>query len=345
MIRAPFYEVKKEAYLFPQDQKEGKRQYPEEKVRQWCIFELIRAYGIHVQELEFERSVKIGSQTYWIDILVLLRGQPWIVVECKKIGHKKASDAMAQAKSYADSPVIKAPFALYTNGEEWHVERRIRDNWYPVPDLPLPQGELSGIPFEQVMYAVRCLAPLLNKLHQRLEGAAAQKFFSDMQWFFDGNLLITDFSNDLIHAIDLILRILSDTSCDHHYWKSKLSAACRSIVHYRLLTDGCESNLSLADGITLNGAFDSIHAELYWLSVGTKGLPGLDVLLLRLAFSLTDYGKVQKSVKVYPSIPESLHTTLREYLDVVLTLRLNTYLPEIIDTHSFKALQDSCKLE
>src|SRR4051812_47950373 len=111
MARRPYYEIDKAAYLFgyglPTDANGDK---PEETVRQWCAHELLRAYGISVCNIEFERAVRVGSKRYGIDILVSSRGAPSVVVECKPRDHTKHADGMAQAISYADSQTIRAEF-------------------------------------------------------------------------------------------------------------------------------------------------------------------------------------------------------------------------------------------
>lgn len=132
MIRRPFYEIDKSTYLFPScSAQSGERGNPEEPVRQWCAFELLRAYGIPIGNIEFERKVRIGSKTYEIDILVCRDGKPWIVVECKEPAHTKHVAAMEQAVSYASGQEIRAEFAVYTNGHIWNVQRRFKNNWIP----------------------------------------------------------------------------------------------------------------------------------------------------------------------------------------------------------------------
>jgi predicted type IV restriction endonuclease len=135
-MRLPYFEISPDAYLYPEKVKESVRKQPEEPVRQWCAYELVRAYGISVANIEFERPVRMGSRPHWIDILVLRDGKPSVVVECKKPSDRKAEKAMEQAVSYADAPDIRAEFAVVTNGTDWQVKRRIQGIWCPVPDLP-----------------------------------------------------------------------------------------------------------------------------------------------------------------------------------------------------------------
>lgn len=141
MVRREFYQVPPEAYLFRSVPKsEDKRNAPEESIRQWCCFELIRCYGIRVPEIEIERKIKSGSGHRRIDILVKKNDRPWLVVECKKPKHKATNDALDQAISYANSEGIKAEFVLFSDGTEWQVRRCIHGKWVSVVDLPPSLG-------------------------------------------------------------------------------------------------------------------------------------------------------------------------------------------------------------
>ena len=80
MLCAPFYQVNVEAYLFPERVKaSNKRKKLEEPVRQRCAFELVRAYGISITDIEFERS----TERSWSDhskslALRLLERNRWL---------------------------------------------------------------------------------------------------------------------------------------------------------------------------------------------------------------------------------------------------------------------------
>src|SRR5437667_457000 len=162
MSRLAFFKVKPDAYLYPdQVQVAGTRKQLEEPVRQWCAHELIRSYGISVANIEFERPVRMGSRNHWIDILVSREGKPSMVVECKKQSDQRADKGMDQALSYADAPEIRAEFAVFTNGKEWHVQRRIAGKWTPVPDLPREIDRRSVEPITGLLGGLEVLAPLL----------------------------------------------------------------------------------------------------------------------------------------------------------------------------------------
>jgi hypothetical protein len=84
MAREPFYAISEDAYMLGKGLSTAEsRDQPEEATRQWCPYELIRAYGIKITEIEFEHPVRVGSMSYRIDILVSRRGAAVVVVECK----------------------------------------------------------------------------------------------------------------------------------------------------------------------------------------------------------------------------------------------------------------------
>lgn len=72
----PYYDVSTEAYLF------GKtKEKPEEKVRQWVLFELLSTYGISINSIQVERQVKVGTRTHFADIVILKENTPFVVQE------------------------------------------------------------------------------------------------------------------------------------------------------------------------------------------------------------------------------------------------------------------------
>jgi len=58
LSRAPLYQIDRGAYLYAPQGTGGGNQQPEEEVRQWCAFELIRAYSYSIADLTFEHEVK-----------------------------------------------------------------------------------------------------------------------------------------------------------------------------------------------------------------------------------------------------------------------------------------------
>lgn len=333
MARHRFYEVLEGAFLFPEKVKESDEQKnPEEAVRQWCAYELIRAYGINITDIEFEHPVKVGSKTYRTDILVTHHGRPIAIVECKKQGFKKHDEAMAQAISYADSQGLHAEFAVYTNGEEWHVKRRVRQEWVAIPDLPRHVDAQGSEPITELLCAMAKVDPLLYQLGQTLTGQDAKDFLSALQKLFYGNNLLTeDIDKDLRFAMDNLLRCLW-AGGDDHYQDGKFRTARASFEAFRKRANiGYEL---YADGESLWVEMRQLHAGLMQIVDGTQGVAVGNLLVLRLAAALTHYGQRLRDVKkpkAYPPLGQDIHDPLRDYLGYALTVHLNVSLPDPLD--------------
>jgi len=207
-MRQPFYEIQTDAYLFPSKvTKSETRANLEEPVRQWCAHELLRAYGIPVSQIEFEREVRVGSRCYRIDVLISKDGNPWAVIECKEPSYSKHEVGIEQARSYANAHEINAEFIIYTNGDIWRVQRRIGSDWVAVPDLPNPPPVYTEETIVPILVAIDLLKPLLLQLDQHVVGNDAMKFLGAMQELFNGSNLITRGGEPaLVNALDNLLR-------------------------------------------------------------------------------------------------------------------------------------------
>lgn len=139
-MREIFYTVDQKAWLFTVQAEDAERGKPEENVRQWCIYELLRSYGVLINNVKIECPVRVGTRTHRADIVVMREDRPYIVIECKSRRTRKHEEAMNQAISYATASDMNAEFAVYTNGDVWWVRRRVKDVWVPIPDLPTFRG-------------------------------------------------------------------------------------------------------------------------------------------------------------------------------------------------------------
>lgn len=345
-LRTPYYTIPLAMYLFPsrtakevesaQANNESKpakkaKDKPEEAVRQWCLYELMRAYGLNISELEFEYPAKVGSRTYRIDILIRRNGAPWIVVECKKQSFNDHDKGLEQAISYAKSERVQAEYAVYTNGTAWLVSRHIRGEWTTVPDIPQRIDRHAGIEINWFMLGLHDAAPLLYKLDEQLEGEEASAFLEAMQRFFHGNNILTqDVDNRLRSAADYLLRTLIRDNDD--YGKGKCSAFLRDMAGYcnekKLAKIYVPSEIK-----SIEQELSSLRGILYEVIEGTKGLVNPDTHALRIITALVEYGKRQgPRKKQFALIRQPLHHALREFLEYSFLRYLNFELPDVADT-------------
>ncbi len=341
--RRPFYAISRSAYLhIGPHEPDAKKEEPEEAVRQWCAFELIRAYGFSINDLDFEAQVRVGSKTYRIDILVLRGGVPWIVVECKA-PNSGGDKAVEQAISYADSPRIGAEYVLYTDGSDWQVCRRLKGRWEPVLDLPSARFEVAGsIDITHLFAAFADVAPLLYKLDETIEGEEAKCFLHAMQRFFHGwNLLTDGVDKQLVYCTDNLLRVVGLPDAHHDYRAEKYNHAraefCRFQAKHGL---GLEVHPIAGDVGVLTGFVELQSAVLQAIETTSKSA-GPNVLLLRVIAGLLDYGvKAERNKSPFPTLPANIHHALREFLQYQFKTKFDAVLPDPVDqliTSDFKS--------
>lgn len=331
-MRLPLYSIPPDAYLFAAKlAAHGGPNEKEEPVRQWCAFELIRAYGLTVSDLSFEEEVRVGSKTYRIDILVKRNGLPWLVVECKEPQHKKHEDGLAQAISYAGSVNVSAEYAVYTNGTAWQVKRRVDGDWTAVPDIPVsgPARPLGSI--DELLLTVELVSPLLHKLDEPLSSNEARVYLEALQRFFHGpNLIAVGVDHDLRFAADNLLRVISTDPKESDYCHEKLTGAARYAEIYRAKTGDGFPLPEPRNGESVFLFMPSLSASIHsMLETGQSG-GGLNRTLLRMFLALLSYGREQAHAD-YPPLPAYLHTELRNFLAHALSLSLDVRLPDALE--------------
>ncbi|MCP5521282.1 MAG: type I restriction enzyme HsdR N-terminal domain-containing protein [Verrucomicrobiales bacterium] len=346
-MRERFYEIPESTYLFPEHTSQnGARAKPEERVRQWCAFELIRAYGISVADIEFERQVKVGSKSYRIDILVSRCGKPWLVVECKERKDKKPEKSMAQAISYADAQSIRAEFVICTNGDYWWSRRHLRRDWVQIPDIP--RGSIGDVdaPLTGILRGISDIAPVLHRMDDTLKEADAQRFLSALQRWFHGSSLLTEgITRELLWGLDNLLRVLSGAHDHINYCWGKLADAADGFDRWQK-ERGFSWPLTPVDpkgGISY--AMQLLWADLLRIAESCAAVPSGDERALRVAVALLEYGQVQfapRSRTSYPEINRNVHAALRDFLDHALAVHLNTKLPDPLDVTLVGEVRQLC---
>jgi len=342
-VRAPIYSIASDGYLFGSTlDANGGPNSKEEPVRQWCAFELIRAYGITITDLTFEEKVKVGSKTYRIDILVRRNGLPWIVVECKEPSFSKHDDGLAQAISYAGAITISAEYAVYTNGAVWQVKRNIDGEWNAVPDIPVsgPARPLGSI--DELLRAVELVTPLLHKLDEPLTGKDARLYLEALQRFFHGHNLITSgVDHDLRFAADNLLRVLSTGLQEEHYSQSKLSAAAHLAEVFRAKIGIGFPLAEIKKGESVFMFMSALSASMHPLLDAGRDIGGVNQELVRLVLSLLNYGRTQAH-EAYPLFPSHLHTSLRGFLTKAMSLSLDVQVPEALEGEFTSDMKHFC---
>jgi hypothetical protein len=343
-FRRTYYEVDESCFLFIKRPPvtAGRRQ-PEEAVRQWCLHELIRAYGFQASDISVETPVKVGSKNYRIDILVSRSKKPWAVIETKERGRRDIRKDMGQAISYADAQEIRAEFAVVTNGEAWHVKRRLDEAWVAVPDLPCRIDIEGDDRLFQVLNAWEKITTLIYKLDAEMMAEEARCFLSALQGFFHGpNLFTLPITDNVRMATDNLLRSLWAGDSDPRYRAEKMGAAVRLFEHYReakgypYFIDPPQAGSRFEDSLRF------LSGWLLGLVQGSANLLTCDGLVLQLDAALTNYGLSLRSGDKYPRIPTVVLQVLRDLIDSLLALSVGAKLPTAVDKMSFGDIKQLC---
>ena len=191
----PYYDIQPEAYLFGK-----KEEKPEEKVRQWALFELLSTYGVSINNIKIEGRVRVGTRTHRADIVILRDGFPEVIIECKKRKDKKLEKGMDQALSYADANQVRAKFAIYTNGDIWRVKRKIGREWVDIPDLPKTIGSEIEVRIDELISSINDFMPALYWLNRSVPAGSAKMYFNCLQRLFHSQCYPLN-SDNLISAI------------------------------------------------------------------------------------------------------------------------------------------------
>lgn len=117
---------------------------PEEYVRQNIEKALVRQYKYAANDCEPEFSIKAGSSTKRVDVVVFEEGKPhrqenaYILVETKraKTNPNGKKDGIEQLKSYL-AVCLNAKFGLWTNGDDrFCFAKREKDGGFDYDEIP-----------------------------------------------------------------------------------------------------------------------------------------------------------------------------------------------------------------
>jgi hypothetical protein len=252
---------------------------------------------------------------------------------------------MAQAVSYAAAQEIRAKFAVYTNGQVWNAQWYYREQWVPVPDIPIVVEEQVRQPMGQLLQTLHEVAPLIYVLDKPLEGKDAKRFFEKMQCYFNGWNSLTWGSGDkeLHFGVELLLRVLSVGKDDVHYCHSKLEEARCHFDRFRQRAGFPFEIFPLDPSHILAARIRDLYNPLSNMVEGSRGLEVYDNHLLRLCVALLEYALTWAGSKEpYPQIGTNIQVTLKDYLAFALAFRMNADLPDNLDKEGMNDMRSCC---
>ncbi len=341
MSPKPFYEINPQAYLF------GKTDgTPEEKIRQWALFELLSTYGISINNIEIERPVKVGTRIHRADIVILRESSPFVVIECKKWDDKHKSRGMQQAISYADASTMKANYAIYTNGDVWEVQRKIGNDWVHIPDLPKRIDGDYLIMLDDLVSSLNDFQPALFWLNQTVPATSAFSYFSCLQILFNGGTFPLNFlDGNLRFGTDNLLRVICGKGHHPDYLHEKMTAACRSFsnfLHSRL-AHRKEEFLHEEDLRQLTVVFKMKFGTLV---ENTRDLKCEEALFIRFIATLLHYLSKQIQLRgkkeFFIEVPAILTREFQNLIGFLFQVHLRVTFPDPVLEESSSYLRNFC---
>ena len=344
-----YYDIPESAWLF-RDQSGRRRNEDakwtpdEESVRQWCLHELIRTYGVRADCLEVERQVKVARERKpnRADIVVLRDGHPYVVIECKSRKIKTLDDAMQQAQNYASLPDMNATFAVATNGDQWLVQRRIDHDWAPVMDLPDFRHGRETADWLQILTTVNTLSPVLFWLGKTVPVKNAPAYFTALQELFAGDTEMTISTDcNLFRAADNLLRVLVSMSEYSGYTHGKLADACKGLNAFWA---DRSTDLDIDSGDFWKMVHDANACVSLYLQDG-KHPEIIDLAAMRLISALLAYlSGLKPSRRIrYTDVTDTVQREVRNYINLSLITRFNAALPDPLDQTSLNDIHTICK--
>jgi hypothetical protein len=336
----PFYEIDKTTYLF------SKSETPEEKIRQWVLFELLSTYGISIQNIRVEVPVKMGSKNFRADIVVMDDSFPYVVIECKEETNEDIDGALKQSISYAN--FLSAEFAACTNGVYWVIKRRVDGKWYPVADVPKMRYTSKEQVITSKLWFVHNIEPILYWIYQTVPPNKSGEFFSNLLQFFQQEVKPSQMlRKSLYSGTDNLLRILADNkSTDHvEFENNEYKMEKIQVVHAQFSSYCKELGESHSfEDLKLNGyhfreILGGIDSDMHILSESHIGLLYLEALTVRMVNALIAYLWQIYKAQTYKEIPPSVMREIENFINEILKMELGARLPDTLDTGSYNEMR------
>lgn len=344
MSPKPFYEVESKKYLFGQN-----ANMPEEKVRQWALFELISTYGVPITQLEVEVRVKVGTSTHRADIVIHKDAAPYVVVECKRLEEKDHDKALSQAKSYADAHTMQAPIVVYTNGKQWLVQQKINNQWASLPDLPSWREFNSHTSIVDLMHSLENQRPVFFWHNQSINKENAPLFFAALQQTIRGlQVPFQSLNEELKFGTDNLLRVLAHAGNGHpDYRTGKLHAACSAFATYFGDTLGEDGNLYLHNNDGFRYLVVEFKAKFEALAKTTGQLNVGDAYLIRLIAHLfhylADITKLREDYCEYIDLSPAMNSVMNDFFRYQYSYELGVSFPDPADSDETDSLKHLCE--
>lgn len=336
-----FYEIEPVNYLF------GKSDRPEEKVRQWTIFELLSTYGFNINSLQIEVQCKIGSKYFPADIVVYQDHIPLIVFECKRQDNQNQEESIKQAISYAN--YLKAEFVVFTNGNLWVVKRRIKDNWYPVSDIEKKADKPDNKSITALLWFLSNARPLLFWAYRSVPIKHAKKFMTLLQVFVS-----MEFHSRFLDDVDKNLlgttQSLAELACSGRedlsfgvgeFEIKKIKIAAFYFENYSKSFND-EVGFGNKDFYDYQALLNTLASYLADLVNRQKDLCGNNKSLARLTLSIAQYMQRVLENNRYQDIPASLLVELQNFIDGIIISKLGMSIPDILDDGDFQEFKILC---
>ncbi|NOT05790.1 MAG: hypothetical protein HOP27_14445 [Anaerolineales bacterium] len=350
----PFYEIDSKTYLFgkslaPTEVATRRNRMPEEQVRQWVLFELLSTYGYHINDIRIEVPSKMGRGYHPADIVIYSDHQPYIVIECKKIGSNEQDEAVKQVITYATG--LKTQFAVYVDGQSWVVKRFLSGHWIDVNDVP-PKTRLSSRNgFPVLLWFTSHIKPLLYWVYKTVPAKNAPKFFEhlDTFTFFIGFNYLRDVNQNLHFGINSVVKIFhqplgekDQTAFIVDDYKKKNFLIALSFFQKYLADIGSSGYLIESldfDNRTFKDSVECLFVELNSSALNLSNTLSKEVVFLRFAVALLRHlGEVLKKSS-YLSIEQSITNDLYSLINLILITEFGVEMPDNLDTDNIRELE------
>jgi predicted type IV restriction endonuclease len=349
----PFYEIEQKTYLFGKATVEDevvqkRRKMPEEKVRQWVLFELLSTYGYNIKDIKIEVASKMGRGYQPADIVIYNDHQPFIVIECKKVGSNEQEEAIKQVITYATG--LKTQFAIYTDGQNWIVKRLLSGHWIDINDIPPKTrfNQKSNLP--SMLWFVSHIQPLLFWIYRTVPAEKSPRFFRELDTFtyFVGFTYLRDLNDNLHLGINSLVKILfqqpsesNQTSFLINEYRTKNFLIALSFFQKYFEDIGQRGvlieNLDL-ETRTFNEAVECLYVELNSLALNLSNIFSKEVLFLRFGVSLLRYLSEILEKSSYHSIEPMIMADLFSLINLILITDFGVELPNNLDSDNIKEL-------